>query len=104
MAPAADACRRSHLDRRPAPPVGPAEFGLMLRIVKRCAATVAVLGPVFSTIVASTTTARGQASYPMVMDVWPLAVQTGSTAKLRVTARYNLYGTYQVFVTGEGVK
>jgi len=48
--------------------------------------------------------ARGQASYPMVMDAWPLAVQAGSSSEIRVTARYNLYGTYQVFVTGDGVK
>jgi hypothetical protein len=71
----------------------------MFRFPIRCLAVAAV-------IIAGglTRDARGQASYPMVMDIWPLAVQAGSTAEHRVTARYNLYGTYQVFVTGNGVK
>lgn len=71
----------------------------MFRVAKRCAPAAAIL---ISTWCAAS--ARGQASYPMVMDIWPLAVQAGSTAEHRVSARYNLYGTYQVFVTGEGVK
>ncbi|MBN8625133.1 MAG: PPC domain-containing protein [Planctomycetes bacterium] len=44
-----------------------------------------------------------QSSYPMLMDVAPLAVQAGANADHVVTARYNLYGTYQVIVDGEGV-
>ena len=39
----------------------------------------------------------------MLMDVAPLAVQAGANADHVVTARYNLYGTYQVIVDGEGV-
>jgi hypothetical protein len=71
----------------------------MLRFAMRYAAPATVLA-----IALSTSWARGQASYPMVMDVWPLAVQVGKPAEHRVTARYNLYGTYQVFITGEGVQ
>ncbi|MGC3969231.1 MAG: pre-peptidase C-terminal domain-containing protein [Pirellulales bacterium] len=37
------------------------------------------------------------------MDVAPLAVQAGANAEHVVSARYNLYGTYQVIVDGEGV-
>jgi hypothetical protein len=71
----------------------------MLRFAIRFAAPAVLLAAALPT-----PSARGQASYPMVMDVWPLAVQAGKSAEHRVTARYNLYGTYQVFVTGDGVK
>jgi hypothetical protein len=48
-------------------------------------------------------TVGAQTSYPMVMCVRPVAVQTGQTTECEVLARYNLYGAYKVFVTGEGV-
>lgn len=47
--------------------------------------------------------AFAQSSYPMVMSLSPLAVQQGQTTECEVSARYNLYGAYRVFVTGEGV-
>jgi hypothetical protein len=39
----------------------------------------------------------------MVMCLRPVAVQAGRTSECEVVARYNLYGTYKVLVTGEGV-
>jgi hypothetical protein len=39
----------------------------------------------------------------MVMSISPVAVQAGTTSECEVSARYNLYGAYQVFVTGAGV-
>jgi hypothetical protein len=39
----------------------------------------------------------------MVMSISPVAVQAGTTSECEVSARYNLYGAYQVFVTGDGV-
>jgi hypothetical protein len=39
----------------------------------------------------------------MVMCVRPVAVQVGKTTECEVLARYNLYGAYKVFVTGDGV-
>jgi hypothetical protein len=47
--------------------------------------------------------AVAQSSYPMIMSARPLAVQVGQTGEVEVSARYNLYGAYQVFVTPEGV-
>jgi hypothetical protein len=47
--------------------------------------------------------ARGESSYPMVMSIQPVAVQVGRVSTCEVSARYNLYGTYKVFVTGAGV-
>jgi hypothetical protein len=44
-----------------------------------------------------------QTSYPMVMSISPVAVQAGQASECEVSARYNLYGAYQVFVTGTGV-
>jgi hypothetical protein len=46
---------------------------------------------------------RGETSYPMLMAVSPVAVQAGQTTECEVQARYNLHGTYKVFVTGTGV-
>jgi len=37
------------------------------------------------------------------MSLKPIAVQIGATMEHEVSARYNLYGASQVFVTGEGV-
>ncbi|HUY32574.1 MAG TPA: DVUA0089 family protein [Pirellulales bacterium] len=47
--------------------------------------------------------AHGQSSYPMLMSLKPLAAQIGQTSEHEVAARYNLYGAYQVFVSGAGV-
>ncbi|HJT76813.1 MAG TPA: PPC domain-containing protein, partial [Gemmataceae bacterium] len=46
---------------------------------------------------------RADTFYPMVMSISPVAVQAGTTAECEVDARYNLHGTYRVFVTGDGV-
>src|SRR5690242_7579626 len=46
---------------------------------------------------------RADTFYPMVMSISPVAVQAGTTAECEVDARYNLAGTYRVFVTGDGV-
>lgn len=54
-------------------------------------------------LLSSVTSARAQSSYPMLMDVSPLAVQVGAGAEHVVSARYNLFGTYQVIIDGEGV-
>ena len=47
--------------------------------------------------------ARGQASYPMLMDLAPLAARIGETSEHDVRSRYTLEGAYQVIVTGDGV-
>jgi hypothetical protein len=39
----------------------------------------------------------------MVMCVRPVAAQTGQATECEVQARYNLHGTYNVFVSGDGV-
>lgn len=52
----------------------------------------------------SPTVVRAQHSYPMVMSLSPIAVQIGATTECEVSARYNLYGAYQVLVTGSGVR
>jgi hypothetical protein len=44
-----------------------------------------------------------QTAYPMLMSLRPVAIQAGSTAEVTVAARYNLYGTYAVLVSGTGV-
>jgi len=54
-------------------------------------------------ILVSSSQAGAQVSYPMLMDVRPLAVQAGATTENVVSARYDLFGTFQVFVEGEGV-
>jgi hypothetical protein len=47
--------------------------------------------------------ARGDTFYPMLMSIEPVAVQAGGSIECTVHARYNLAGTYQVFVSGTGV-
>src|ERR1700685_4144423 len=42
-------------------------------------------------------------TYPMLMDVAPLAVQVGQTGEHDVRSRYTLEGAYQVLVSGSGV-
>ncbi len=46
---------------------------------------------------------RAQSSYPMLMDAAPLAVQVGKTTEVELSARYNLYGAYGAFISGQGV-
>lgn len=48
-------------------------------------------------------TAHSQSSYPMLMSVNPISAQVGQTSEHEVTVRYNVYGTYQIFVSGAGV-
>ncbi|MBI1901536.1 MAG: PPC domain-containing protein [Planctomycetia bacterium] len=57
---------------------------------------------VLALLVASSV-AEAQTSYPMLMSAKPIAVQQGQTAEITVQSRYNLFGAYQVLVTGEGV-
>ena len=57
----------------------------------------------FVAVLAFVDVARAQSSYPMLMDVSPLAVQAGASSEHIVSARYNLFGTYQVIIDGEGV-
>jgi hypothetical protein len=47
--------------------------------------------------------AHAQTSYPMLMSVHPVAAQVGQASEHEVNARYNLFGAYQVLVTGTGV-
>lgn len=47
--------------------------------------------------------ARAQLCYPMAMSLHPVSAQTGQVSEHELNARYNLYGAYQVFVTGTGV-
>jgi hypothetical protein len=47
--------------------------------------------------------ARADTFYPMLMGIHPVAVQAGATTECEASARYNLHGAYQVFVTGTGV-
>lgn len=47
--------------------------------------------------------AMGQASYPMLMSLSPVAVQIGAATECQLTAVHNLYGATQVLVTGTGV-
>lgn len=49
------------------------------------------------------TTAEAQTSYPMVMSLKPVAIQTGTTAECEVQSRYTMLGANQVFVSGDGV-
>lgn len=45
-----------------------------------------------------------QASYPMLMDLSPMAAQVGTTSEHEVAARYNLFGAYKILVSGTGVE
>jgi hypothetical protein len=47
--------------------------------------------------------AVAQTAYPMLMSLHPVAIQAGSSAEVTISARYNLYGAYEVLVSGEGV-
>lgn len=47
--------------------------------------------------------AQTQNSYPMLMSARPVAVQIGQTTESEISARYTLFGTSRVFVSGAGV-
>src|SRR5262245_15024635 len=51
----------------------------------------------------TTSTARADIFYPMVMAVSPVAVQAGQTTECEFTSVHSLHGAYQVMVTGTGV-
>ncbi|HIF35032.1 MAG TPA: hypothetical protein EYQ75_25925 [Planctomycetaceae bacterium] len=58
----------------------------------------------FATLVlALTTRAASQTSYPMLMSLQPAAAETGVSSEHTITSRYSMYGADQVIVTGEGV-
>jgi len=42
-------------------------------------------------------------SYPMLMSLRPTAVQIGQTTEVELSARYSVYGSTKVFVSGAGV-
>ncbi|QDU28778.1 hypothetical protein ETAA8_38830 [Anatilimnocola aggregata] len=48
--------------------------------------------------------AFGQASYPMLMSIKPIAATVGQASEHTIASRYTMYGAYQVLVSGEGVK
>ena len=60
-----------------------------------------------SLVIASTSagvaSAQTNNSYPMLMSVKPAAAVVGQTTEHEISARYNLYGTSQIVVSGEGV-
>ncbi|MBQ17623.1 MAG: hypothetical protein CMJ65_10905 [Planctomycetaceae bacterium] len=47
--------------------------------------------------------AAAGAQYPMLMSLKPAAAQVGQASEHTITSRYNLYGAYQVLVSGQGV-
>jgi hypothetical protein len=48
-------------------------------------------------------TLRAEISFPMLMDLKPVAAQVGQTSEHTVTSRYDMDGAYQVLVSGTGV-
>jgi hypothetical protein len=46
---------------------------------------------------------RAESTFPMVMGISPVAVQSGTTSDCVVTARYSLHGASRVIISGEGV-
>jgi len=44
-----------------------------------------------------------QTAYPMLMSIKPVAVQVGQTSQHVINSRYDMFGAYQVLVSGEGV-
>lgn len=70
----------------------------MTMIVRQLLLAAALLVPTF----ARTTIA--QTAYPMVMSVSPVAAQLGSNSEHTIRSRYSMEGTYQVLVSGSGVR
>src|ERR1700733_13869033 len=56
-----------------------------------------------ATLLLSAGVAHGQSSYPMLMDLAPLAARIGETSEHEVRSRYTLEGAFQVMVPGTGV-
>jgi hypothetical protein len=71
----------------------------------RCCAAVSIrAGLALVLAVAVGPVALAQNTYPMVMCLRPVAVQVGTTSEVEFLANPNLYGAYQVFISGEGVR
>jgi hypothetical protein len=54
--------------------------------------------------VLSSSPLSAQNTYPMVMCLRPVAVQVGTSSEVELVGNPNVYGAYQVFVSGEGVR
>ncbi|MFP6703073.1 MAG: PPC domain-containing protein [Planctomycetaceae bacterium] len=54
-------------------------------------------------LLAMASPAATRAEYPMLMSLQPVAAQLGQTSEHTVSSRYNLYGAYQVLVSGTKV-
>lgn len=68
------------------------------------AVTSAILaGLIVSELVVAVTPVAAQTAYPMLMSLEPVAAQVGQTSEHTVKSRYNMFGAYQVLVTGQGV-
>ena len=61
------------------------------------------LPALLATLSLATSPVLAQTSYPMLMSLKPVAAQVGQTSEHTVTSRYNLFGAYQVLVSGTGV-
>ena len=61
------------------------------------------LPALLATLGLATPPVLAQTSYPMLMSLKPVAAQVGQTSEHTVTSRYNLFGAYQVLVSGTGV-
>jgi hypothetical protein len=50
------------------------------------------------------TSGRAETSYPMLMSLNPVAAQVGQTTEHELKSRYSMHGTFQVLVSGSGVR
>lgn len=57
----------------------------------------------FAFWMACSASVRGEISFPMLMDLKPVAAQVGQTSEHTITSRYDMDGAYQVLVSGTGV-
>ena len=62
-----------------------------------------ILGLITAAMLLTTVGSTARAQYPMLMSLKPVAAQVGRASEHTVTSRYNLYGAYQVLVSGTGV-
>ncbi|HEY5313079.1 MAG TPA: hypothetical protein VIK18_11190 [Pirellulales bacterium] len=65
-----------------------------------CLLVASWIGP---SLVSAQTPTKEVETYPMLMDVVPLAVQAGQTAEHQVRSRYTMEGAYRVLVSGSGL-
>jgi hypothetical protein len=63
-----------------------------------------MLGVATAAVVLTAAPLAAQNTYPMVHCVRPVAVQVGTTSEVEFVANPNLYGAYQVLISGEGVR